>query len=113
MAQAITPCALEFMDGKAIEMVREFSDLGLPSEAQAMLMIEVDGSAASIENDAKLVRDTANTEGCIEVFLAETQDQVEKLWLTRKSLSPALRNVAPKKDKRRCSGPGFSTPTTD
>ena len=97
MAQAITPCALEFMDGKAIEMVREFSDLGLPTEAQAMLMIEVDGSAASIENDAKLVRDTANTEGCIEVFLAETQDQVDKLWLTRKSLSPALRNVAPKK----------------
>jgi D-lactate dehydrogenase len=97
MAQAITPCALEFMDGKAIEMVREFSDLGLPAEAQAMLMIEVDGSAASIENDAKLVRDTANTEGCIEVFLAETQEQVEKLWLTRKSLSPALRNVAPKK----------------
>lgn len=97
MAQPITPCALEFMDGKAIQMVSAFSDLGLPVEAQAMLMIEVDGSAASIENDAKLVRDTANTEGCIEVFLAETQDQVEKLWLTRKSLSPALRNVAPKK----------------
>ena len=97
MAQAITPCALEFMDGKAIEMVREFSDLGLPAEAQAMLMIEVDGSAASIDSDAKLVRDTANTAGCIDVVLAETQEQVEKLWLTRKSLSPALRNVAPKK----------------
>jgi len=97
MAQAITPCALEFMDGKAIEMVREFSDLGLPAEAQAMLMIEVDGSAASIDSDAKLVRDTANIAGCIDVVLAETQEQVEKLWLTRKSLSPALRNVAPKK----------------
>ena len=97
MAQAITPCALEFMDGKAIEMVREFSDLGLPAEAQAMLMIEVDGSAASIDSDAKLVRDTANTAGCIDIVLAETQEQVEKLWLTRKSLSPALRNVAPKK----------------
>ena len=30
MAQPITPCALEFMDGKAIQMVSAFSDLGLP-----------------------------------------------------------------------------------
>jgi D-lactate dehydrogenase len=97
MAQPVTPCALEFMDASAIDMVREYSDLGLPPEAQAMLMIEVDGSQASIEADAAQVRSVAHNDGCIEVVLAQTDAEVETLWRTRKALSPALRNVAPKK----------------
>ena len=43
MAQPVTPCALEFMDGTAIAMVSEYSDLGLPPGAGALLMIEIDG----------------------------------------------------------------------
>jgi len=97
MAQPVTPCALEFMDGRAIEMVREYSDLGLPAEAQAMLMIEVDGSEASIDTDAARLREVARNDGCIDVALARTGDEVATLWRTRKALSPALRNVAPKK----------------
>ena len=50
MAQAVTPCALEFMDEKAINMVREYSTVHsnaqLPQQAIALLMIEVDGSHA-------------------------------------------------------------------
>jgi D-lactate dehydrogenase len=97
MAQPVTPCALEFMDARAIDMVRDYSDLGLPPGAQAMLMIEVDGSQASIESDAAQVRAVARNDGCIEVLLAQTDAEVETLWRTRKALSPALRNVAPKK----------------
>ena len=97
MAQAVTPCALEFMDQQAIEMVRNFSDLGLPAEAGAMLMIEVDGSAAAIEADAEQVRQAADNDGCLEIVLADSEEDVARLWRTRKALSPALRNVAPKK----------------
>jgi D-lactate dehydrogenase len=85
------------MDGQAIAMVRDYSDLGLPPQAQALLMIEIDGSSASIDADAEQVRRTAFNDGCIEVLLAADVDQVETLWRTRKALSPALRNVAPKK----------------
>lgn len=97
MAQPVTPCALEFIDGQALEMVRNYSDLGLPSEAQAMLMIEIDGSAAAIDTDAAALRQTADNEGCLSTQLASTHEQVEQLWRTRKALSPALRNIAPKK----------------
>lgn len=97
MAQPVTPCALEFMDGQAIETVRNFSDLGLPDGARAMLMIEVDGSQASIDADATRLREVADNHGCIEVTLAQTDEEVARLWRTRKALSPALRNVAPKK----------------
>ena len=97
MAQPVTPCALEFMDGTAIDMVRNYSDLGLPADAGALLMIEVDGPAAGIEASAAHVSDAARGSGCLRVDTATTDEEVERLWRTRKALSPALRNVAPKK----------------
>ena len=97
MAQPVTPCALEFMDGTAIAMVRDYSDLGLPAEAGALLMIEVDGPAAGIDAAAAQVADAAGGSGCLVVERAATDADVERLWRTRKALSPALRNVAPKK----------------
>lgn len=97
MAQPVTPCALEFMDATAIAMVRDYSDLGLPPEAGALLMIEVDGPAAGIDAAAGQVADAAGGPGCLAVETATTAADVERLWRSRKALSPALRNVAPKK----------------
>jgi len=97
MAQPVTPCALEFMDGTAIDMVREYSDLGLPADAGALLMIEVDGPATGIEASAAQVSAAAQGSGCLRVDTATADAEVERLWRTRKALSPALRNVAPKK----------------
>jgi len=97
MAQPVTPCALEFMDGTAIEMVRNYSDLGLPAGAGALLMIEVDGTADAVDAAAQRVADAARVEGLLSVELARSEEEVARLWRTRKALSPALRNVAPKK----------------
>jgi D-lactate dehydrogenase len=97
MAQPVIPCALEFMDGAAIEMVRSYSDLGLPNDAGALLMIEVDGPLAGIAANAEHVAAAADGEGCLQIDTATTEAEVERLWRTRKALSPALRNVAPKK----------------
>ncbi|MCU7845475.1 MAG: FAD-binding protein [Candidatus Thiodiazotropha sp. (ex Monitilora ramsayi)] len=97
MRQPITPCALEFMDGAALNMVRNFSDLKLNSEVGALLMIEVDGASHTIEAEAAQVAQAASVEGLLEIHIARTKEEVAKLWKTRKALSPALRNIAPKK----------------
>ena len=97
MAQPITPCALEFMDGAAIEMVRDFSDLQLPASAGALLMIEVDGPRYGLAQSVAAVAEAARVEGLGGLESAETEQQIAKLWRTRKALSPALRKVAPKK----------------
>lgn len=97
MAQPVTPCALEFMDKQALEMVRDFSSIDLPDGIGAMLIIEVDGTAHGIAEAMRQVAQSADIDGCIEINLAETEEAVQQLWKTRKSLSPALRNVAPKK----------------
>lgn len=97
MAQPITPCALEFIDHAALDMIRDYSDAELPEQAGALLMIEVDGSAASIDAAVESVRVAASNDGLLDFMLAQNQQEVAALWATRKALSPALRKIAPKK----------------
>ncbi|MCU7927109.1 MAG: FAD-binding protein [Candidatus Thiodiazotropha sp. (ex Dulcina madagascariensis)] len=97
MRQPVTPCALEFMDGAALEMVRAFSDLHLDPNVGALLMIEVDGPAHSINDEAAVVARAADVDGLLEIHTATTNEEIARLWKTRKALSPALRNIAPKK----------------
>jgi D-lactate dehydrogenase len=97
MAQAVTPCALEFMDRASLNLVRQFVGLDLSEQVGALLMIEVDGPAALLDHAVAAVEAAAGCEGVLEVHSAASATEVEQLWKTRKSLSPALRNAAPKK----------------
>ncbi len=97
MAQPVVPCALEFIDGAAIEMVRAISTAELPEGAGALLMIEVDGPASAMAEMVGAVSQAATTSGLLSLKTADTAIEIQALWATRKALSPALRNVAPKK----------------
>lgn len=97
MAQSTIPCALEFMDKSALNMVRDYSDANLPVDAGAMLMIEVDGKKQHIKQMTADIQTAASNKGLIEFSVAETKEEVKALWATRKALSPSLRHVAPKK----------------
>ena len=97
MAQPVIPCALEFIDGQAIDMIRNYSQADLPEQAGAMLMIEVDGPRAGIDEAAGRIENAAASDSLISFTLAGSDEEVAALWATRKALSPALRTIAPKK----------------
>jgi len=97
MAQPATPCALEFMDAAAIATVRRYSDLPVPDDTGALLMVEVDGPASCVEEAAQTIAHAASVRGIREVRTAADAAEVTALWKTRKALSPALRHIAPKK----------------
>lgn len=97
MAQSITPCAVEFMDHTAIQMIRDYTTVDLPENAGAILMLEVDGPTEHIDALAEAIHAVATGSGCIAVQHATTAEQTAALWRLRKALSPALRKVAPKK----------------
>ncbi|EGV32076.1 D-lactate dehydrogenase (cytochrome) [Thiorhodococcus drewsii AZ1] len=97
MAQPIIPCALEFMDASAIATVRHYAEFDLPDGAGAALMIELDGSAACIEESVSAVCAAARNAGLLELRRAESKEEIAALWKTRKALSPTLRHIAPKK----------------
>jgi len=97
MASPVTPCALEFMDGNAIDMVRDELAGSLDADTGALLIIEVDGLASQIDELSERICRTATTPGCLVIHQAKTDAEVKALWDVRKALSPALRRVAPKK----------------
>ncbi len=97
MAQPFTPCALEFIDGNAIDMIRSYSQANLPANAGAMLMIEIDGPTVALDDGVLKIHQAANNAGLLSFTEAKSQQEIEALWATRKALSPALRKIAPKK----------------
>jgi D-lactate dehydrogenase len=94
MRQTAGPCALEFMDGTAISLVRGTVGESLPENAGALLLIEVDGSEAGVDADVKTISDAASLEGILALDTARTDNEVKTLWAARKALSPSLRKAA-------------------
>lgn len=97
MAQPVTPCALEFMDAAALELVRRYRDPNLAPKAKALLMIEVDGPEAAMTEAVASLSRAATNEGLLSLEAATDEASVQALWQTRKALSPSLRRAAPAK----------------
>lgn len=98
MAQAATPSALEFLDGKSLALARARAGDAVP-DAGALLLMEVDGPAGSLADQVEALRTAADVDGLLAFQAAADGGDAgrERLWAARKALSPALRAVAPKK----------------
>lgn len=96
MSQAITPCALEFLDHQAVKLIRE-QGVELPIEAQALLLIDIDGLAAAMPAAITKITQAAHHADLLEIKVATNADEAKDLWSARKALSPALRKLAPGK----------------
>lgn len=97
MARPVIPCSLEFMDANALQILREQTSLSIPGEARALLLIELDGDAQTLETQVAQVTQTAKTRGCLHLGTAITPAEQNALWQARKQLSPALRTLSPGK----------------
>jgi D-lactate dehydrogenase len=94
MALPQTPSALEFLDMGSLDLIRRRYPNMVPTGAAAMLMIEVDGSERSISESCDAILSACRNGGLIN---AERTENPAALWLARKTLSPLLRDIAPKK----------------
>ncbi|MBF0218360.1 MAG: FAD-binding protein [Gammaproteobacteria bacterium] len=97
MGQPIIPYTLEMMDKRAIAMVRDRYPLGLPANTGALLLVEVEGSVESLDAAVAAVITAGSVSGLLEQLEPHTQAEIDRLWQTRKVLSPTLRQIAPKK----------------
>lgn len=97
MAQPTIPCALEFMDERAVQLVRAHAVKDIPESAKALLMVEVDGAVESIELAVSAVSKAASNDSLLDMVIAQDETQIKTLWEARKALSPLLRGLAPKK----------------
>jgi len=97
LAQNALPYALEFIDQGSLSLIRQHSSLGLHADAQAMLMLEVDGLEENVATCVEAILAAAKNAGCLDIQQANSSQQKAELWAARKALSPALRSFAPNK----------------
>lgn len=95
IASKITPAALEFLDNTTIRSVEEYAHLGLPTSIDSLLLIEVDGRAAEVEEDAAKVVEICRRHGAIEIKVAANEQEAVKLRTARKAAFSALARVRP------------------
>ncbi len=95
IAAKIVPATLEFMDNFTIRTVENFRGAGLNTEAAAMLLIEVDGHPAQVEDDAAQVADICKKQGAVKVKVAEDAQERAAVWQARRDALPALARVRP------------------
>lgn len=98
MRQAIVPYALEFMDRRAIEAVREYGAAdGLPDGTGAILMVEVEGDSEDIPRHLAALEAALRGTGLLAVQSGFSKAEIAHLWTARKSLSHAVKKIAPLK----------------
>jgi glycolate oxidase subunit GlcD len=96
IAAGIVPAALELMDQATIRAVEEsIYAAGYPTDAAAVLLIEVDGAAAGLDDDAELVTSLCVEAGAREIRRATEPDARARLWQGRKKAFGAMGRVAP------------------
>ena len=94
-ARAITPVALEMMDGVMLRMAEEATQAGYPMDAAAILLIELEGLREAVEDQAEQVRQVALACGAREVRVARSAQERELLWKGRKNAFGAVGRVSP------------------
>ncbi|SHK56684.1 FAD-binding oxidoreductase [Thermocrinis minervae] len=92
LTSGVFPSALEFMDRDAIRAVEDFKGVGLPRDAEGLLLIEVDGTPSGVREEIGMVEGILKSMG-VEVKVSYDKESSEKLWTARKSLGPALGNL--------------------
>jgi len=98
MASGITPVAMEFLDNLTIRAVEQTFNKGLPVDAGALLVTDVDGN---LEDDLNYQLETIERvfkeNGCQEFKIAKDEAEAADIWFARRNASPALSVYGSKK----------------
>ena len=95
IGNGIIPTALEMMDALSIRAVEEVIHAGYPFDAEAVLLIELEGLNEILSRSSPLVKDFCIKNRARDVRIAETEIERERLWKGRKSVAGAIGKIAP------------------
>jgi glycolate oxidase len=85
LEKGIIPGKIEFLDNYIINRIEEMVPIGLPLDADAVLLFEVDGIPEAIEKEAAGITALAKQYGAREVRLAKDQAEADQYWMARKA----------------------------
>ncbi|MBM3129497.1 MAG: FAD-binding protein [Chloroflexi bacterium] len=95
IARGVVPATLEMMDQQMVRIVEEFAHAGLPLDAGAVLIVEVDGYPESVTSQMEHVAAIMRENDARDLRRAHTADERERIWYGRKSAIGAMARLAP------------------
>ena len=91
----IVPAGMEMMDRKALNAAEDFAAAGYPREAEALLIVELDGPEVEVDHLVGQVRGVARSCGAATVRASGSEDERRRFWAGRKSAFPAIGRLSP------------------
>jgi D-lactate dehydrogenase (cytochrome) len=95
IARGLVPATMEFMDQKIMKIIEDYAHAGLPIEAGAALIIEVDGFESSLDHQMREIIQILQEKNASKIQLAQTAEEREKIWYGRKSAAGAMARLSP------------------
>jgi glycolate dehydrogenase FAD-linked subunit len=95
IAGGLLPAALEMMDRRITQAAEEFVHAGYPTDAAAVLLVELDGLTAGVDAGVEQVREVGLAHGARTVRVAADDIERALLWKGRKSAFGAVARLAP------------------
>ncbi len=86
----LLPMAMEVIDKFCVAAVEENFAFGLSKEAEAILLVAVDGSNDEVEKNAVLIEQIIAENGGFDILRAKSKEEEDKLWDVRRAISPSL-----------------------
>ncbi len=91
----IVPAALEMMDQGIVEALEQAFHFGFPLDAEAVLLIEVDGLEAGLDQQRDRIVELCDNRGAREIRQAASDDERQRLWKCRKQAFGAIGRLSP------------------
>jgi glycolate oxidase len=95
IAAGIVPAGMEIMDRLATNAAEAFVNAGYPLDAEAILIIELDGSLAEVEELIAMVLEIARASGATSESLSQSEADRLRIWAGRKAAFPAVGRISP------------------
>ena len=95
IASGIIPAGMEMMDRYAIQAAEDFCHVGYPTDAAALLIVELDGPEVEVDDLVERVRGIATNAGAVSLRASESEAERLALWAGRKAAFPAVGRISP------------------
>ena len=93
----ILPRTLEFLDQMTINAVRGYTGTDIGEDVKALLLVDIDGTEESVSHEIPIIENACKESKAFGTKVAATAKERDAIWATRRSISPALYNIAPHK----------------
>jgi glycolate oxidase len=88
--EGLLPMAMEVIDKNCIDAIEQNFAFGFSKNVNAILLVAVDGEAAQVERESKIIERILRENGGFDILRSETKDEENKLWDARRAISPSL-----------------------